>query len=79
MEIVSLRGVSKESKILLLRELGYDSDGKLVLKDGKPLVDEYSGEKVTLGNMLILPGSAVVIADNLVSIAAYFDEHGDWD
>ncbi len=80
MELVSLKGVSKESKIQLLRELGYDSDGRYVLKDGRPLVDESVDEKVTLDNMLILPGSeAVVIVDSPLSIAAYFEEHGDWD
>ena len=79
MELVSLKGVSKESKIQLLRELGYDSDGRYVLKEGEPLVDEAVGEKVTLDNMLVLPGSEVVIADNPLSIAAYFEKHGDWD
>lgn len=79
MELISLRQVSKESKIHLLRELGYDSDGHYVLKDGRQVVDESAGETVTLDNMLVLPGSTVVITDNPVSIAAYFEEHGDWD
>ena len=79
MELVSLKGVSKESKIQLLKELGYDSDGRYVLKEGEPLVDDAVGEKVTLDNMLVLPGSSVVIVDNPLSIAAYFEEHGDWD
>jgi hypothetical protein len=79
-ELVSLKGVSKESKIALLRELGYDSDGTCVLKDGQPVVDESVDERVTLDNMLILPGSAaVVIVDSPLSVAAYFEEHGDWD
>ena len=78
MELVSLKGVSKESKIQLLRELGYDSDGKYVLKDGQPVVDEYIDENATLDNVLILPGSTVVIVDSPLSIAAYFEEHGDW-
>ena len=79
MELVSLKGVSKGSKVQLLKELGYDSDGKYVLKDGRPVVDESVDEKVTLDNMLILPGSAVVIVESPLSIAAYFEEHGDWD
>lgn len=74
-----MRNVSKESKIHLLRELGYDTDGAYVLKDGKPVVDETVNERVTLENMLILPGTTVVIVDNPLSIAAYFEDHGDWD
>ena len=62
-----------------MRGLGYDSDGKYVLKDGRPVVDEAVDEKVTLDNMLILPGSTVVIVDDPLSIASYFEEHGDWD
>lgn len=79
MELVSLRSVTKESKIRLLKELGYDTDGTYVLKDGKQIVDEAVNEKVTLENMLILPGSTVVIVDSPLSIAAYFEDHGDWD
>ena len=78
-ELITLRGVSSKSKIELLRKLGYDSDGKLVLRNGQPIVDENVGEKITLDNMLILPGSTVVITDNPLSIATYFEEHGDWD
>jgi len=79
MQFISLRGATKDAKIRLLRELGYDSDGKYVLKEGQPVVDKYVDEKVTLDNMLVLPGSAVVITDNPLSIAAYFEEYGDWD
>ncbi len=78
-ELITLKDVSSRSKIELLRELGYESDGKLVLRNGEPVVDEYVGEKVTLDNMLILPGSTVVITDHPLSIATYFEEHGDWD
>ena len=59
--------------------MGYDSDGKYVLKEGQRVVDKYVDEKVTLDNMLVLPGSTVVITDNPLSIAAYFEEYGDWD
>jgi len=31
---------------------------------------------VTLENMAILPGSTVVMVDDPISIAAYFEEHG---
>ncbi len=77
LEVISLRTVSARSKIALLRELGYDTDGRRVLKDGVPVVDEVAGEEVTLENMAILPGSTVVMVDDPISIAAYFEEHGD--
>ncbi len=79
MDMVSLKGIGRSSKIALLKELGYGTDGTLVLKDGAPVVDPYVDERVTLDNMLILPGSTVIITDNEVSIVAYFEEHGDWE
>ena len=78
-EMVSLKQVDKESKIELLRAIGYDSDGRFVTRAGEPVVDDCVGEKVTLDNMLILPGSTVIVSDNPLSVAAYFEEHGDWD
>jgi hypothetical protein len=78
-EMISLKQVDKKSRIELLRAIGYDSDGRFVTRDGEPVVDGSVGEKVTLDNMLILPGSSVIISDNPLSIAAYFEEHGDWD
>jgi len=77
-EMVSLKNVGRESKIELLRALGYDADDKYVTKDGEPLIDKYVDEKVPVDKMLILPGS-IVISDNPLSIAAYFEEYGDWD
>ena len=78
-ELVSIGKVSKETRLELLRAIGYDSDGRFVTKDGEPVIDEHVGEKVTLDNMLILPGSAIVISDNPLSVAEYFEEQGDWD
>ena len=78
-EMVPLKAVDKGSKIELLRAIGYDSDGRYVTRDGKPVIDDCIGEKVTLDNMLILPGSTVIVSDNPLSVASYFEEHGDWD
>jgi hypothetical protein len=79
MEAVSLKKLPKEAGISLLRELGYDSDGTWVLTgDGSRHTDRYTGEAVRLSNMLILPGSAVVIDSNPLSIACYFDEFGEF-
>lgn len=78
MEFISLRNVSINSKLALLKELGYKSDGALVLEaDGKKHLDRYTGDPVKVSNMAILPGSTIVIDDNPVSIASYLEEYGD--
>ena len=42
MELISLKNISNESKIELLKELGYDSDGEFVLDlEGKQILDRY--------------------------------------
>jgi hypothetical protein len=77
-EIFSLQAMPIEARAELVRQLGYSVDGHSVLKDGAPVMDPYISEAVTLDNLAILPGSAILLVDNAVSFAAYFEEHGDW-
>ena len=78
MELVSLKNVSKESKILLLKQLGYDSDGIFVLDpEGNKVTDRYINEVVKISNMVIFPGSTIILDDNPLSIASYIEEYGD--
>lgn len=78
MDIVSLKEVSKESKILLLKELGYQSDGEFVLSnEGQKVIDKYVEIPVKLNNMAILPGSTIILDDNELSITLYIEEYGD--
>jgi len=78
MELVSLKQVSNESKILLLKELGYSSDGEFVLdSSGVKLEDRYLELPIKIENMVILPGSEVILDDNELSISRYFEEFGD--
>ena len=78
MELVSLKNVSKESKILLLKELGYDSDGECVLDlNGNKILDRYLEIPVTIDNMVIFPGSEIILDDNELSISKYIEEFGD--
>ena len=78
MELISLKEVSKESKILLLKELGYDSDGEFVLDSkGNKVLDKYLEIPVQINNMVILPGSEIILDDNELSISKYFEEFGD--
>ena len=77
-ELISLKQLSKEVKIALLKELDHDSDGDFVLNaDGEILLDKYIDEPVKVNNMVILPGSTVILDDNPVSISSYMEEYGD--
>jgi len=78
MELVSLKNVSLNSKIMLLRSLDYDSDGEYVLdQQGKKVLDKYMDIPVRIDNMVILPGSTIILDDNEVSISLYMEEFGD--
>ena len=78
MDVISLKEVSVQSKVLLLKELGYDSDGEFVLnREGQKVIDKYIEIPVRLNNMAILPGSTIVLDDNELSITSYIDEYGD--
>lgn len=77
-EIVSIQDMPLEARAELVRQLGYEVEGHRILKNGEPALDPYINEPVTLDNMAIVPGSAILLRDNAVSFAAYFEEHGDW-
>jgi len=68
---------SKEEKILLLRELGYGSDGVFVLKGNERHKDKYTGEDVKVNNMVIYPGSLTIVNNDEISIANLLEEYGD--
>lgn len=77
-ELISLKNVSSNSKILLLRELGYDSDGVFILdKEGKKVMDRYIDVPVNIENMVIFPGSEIILDDNELSVSKYIEEFGD--
>lgn len=78
MELISLKQVSIESKINLLKELGFNSDGEFVLdEDGEKILDKYLDIPVRVENMVILPGSTVILDDNEISLSKYLEEFGD--
>lgn len=78
MELFSLKEMPKEAKITLLKELGFDSDGIFVIeKYGKKVIDRYINEPVKLDNMLIFPGSTIILDNNPLSITSYLEEYGD--
>lgn len=78
MELITLKGISIESKIILLKELGFNSDGKYVLdSDGKRLLDKYIEIPIEVENMVIFPGSVVILDNNELSISKYLEEYGN--
>jgi len=78
MELLSLKKISKSSKLQLLEALGYKSDGNFVIDDkGEKVNDKYIQQPVTVDNMVILPGSTLILDDNPLSIASYIEEYGE--
>mgnify|MGYP001600816965 CR=1 FL=1 len=77
-ELVSLKDISRDDKLILLKQLGYSSDGTFVTdKSGAKVYDKYIDEPVRIDNMLILPGSIIILDDNPLSIASYLEEFPD--
>ena len=77
-ETVSLKQFSDEEKTFLLNELGYLTDGNFVLdKEGRVLKDKYTKETICLSNMIIMPGSTIILDNNELSITLYLQEYGD--
>ena len=78
MEFISLKEVSMNSKLLLLKELGHGSDGEFVLDaNGEKTIDRYAEIPVRVNNMVILPESTVILDNNEFSIASYLEEFGE--
>lgn len=78
MEFISLKNVSLNSKILLLKELGYASDGEFVIgHNGDKVMDRYLDIPVRISNMMILPGSEIILDDNELSVSSYMEEFGE--
>jgi len=77
-DLLSLKALPKAVQIKLLQELGYDIEGVYVFDKEKKAIhtDRYTKEKVRLDNMLIFPGSAIILDNNPLSIASYMEEYG---
>jgi len=77
-EVISLKQFSVEQKTMLLQGLGYQTDGDVVLTEKGDIVkDRYLETPVKINNMVILPGSTIVLDDNELSISLYIEEYGD--
>jgi len=78
MELISLKEVSVNSKIALLKEIGFNSDGEYVLDSkGDKVLDRYIEIPVKVNNMAIFPGSTIILDNNELSLSLYLEEFGD--
>jgi len=73
----SLDDLTDEEKVQLLELLGegYGYDGQWVTQFGAQYLDPYSGQPVPLDALAIMPGSAIVIRNNPISIAGYVADY----
>ena len=77
-EILSIKDMPKDCKILLLRELGYNSDGIFVLDEkANKCLDKYTNDPVRIDNMAIFQGSTIILDNNPLSISSFLEEFGD--
>ena len=77
-KLISIKEMSHEIKIALLRELGYNSDETFVLDSfGERVIDKYINEPVRIDNMFIYPGSVIILDNNPISISSFLEEYGD--
>jgi len=77
-ELIPIKDMPKPLKVMLLKELGYDSDGIFVLsKKGEKYLDKYTNEPIKIDNMAIFPGSTIILDNNSLSISSFLEEFGD--
>ncbi|HNU35052.1 MAG TPA: hypothetical protein PKJ15_00495 [Methanomassiliicoccales archaeon] len=78
MEMLSLKNEPLEIKVAILEKMGYSSDGTFILDSkGNLVIDPYIDEAVRIDNMVILHGSEVILDSNPLSLAGYFEDHGE--
>ena len=77
-EFVPISEMPKDCKIALLRELGYNSDGVFVLEKGREKhKDRYTDDPIRIDNMIIFPGSTIILDNNPLSISSFLEEFPD--
>jgi len=77
-ELIPIKDMPKELKVMLLNELGYSSDGTFVLnKNGEKYLDKYIDKPIKIDNMAIFPGSTIILDNNSLSVSSFLEEFGD--
>lgn len=81
MELISLKELPLGTRKAILTELGFSVDSKtlhIIDSNGNKVIDKYIEKAVTVDNMLILPGSTIILDDNPLSLTMYLEEFGDF-
>jgi hypothetical protein len=78
-DFMPIKDMPKNLKIMLLKELGYDSDGTFVLDSkGEKLLDKYQTDKpIEIDNMAIFPKCTLILRNEPLSISSFLEEFGD--
>ena len=77
-ETVPWGDIPRDVQIEILRELGYSAEENRILDTaGVPVLDKYTRAPVRLDNLMIVWGSTLLLDNNPVSIASYFEEYGE--
>jgi len=77
-DLISVKDLSIKTKLALIEELGYTSDGVFVFNsDGTKVLDRYTSAEVKLENMAIVPGSIILLNEDSGGLLKYIEEHGD--
>lgn len=76
MKTVSLQSMPLEARQKLLAKLDLRIDGDFVIsaRDGSVHRDVYTGAPIRADNMLVVPGSVLVLDNSDVSIACYLED-----
>jgi len=77
-EVVKWADIPREVQVEIIRELGYAvEDNRILDATRAPVLDKYTKAQVRLDNLLIVWGSTLLLDNNYVSIASYFEEYGE--
>ncbi len=78
METLNWADFPRDVQVEVLKELGFTVDEEFVLDaSGARVLDRYVKVPIRINNLLIVPGSTLLLDNNPVSIASYFEEYGE--
>ncbi|HKZ63081.1 MAG TPA: hypothetical protein VJ400_01425 [Thermoplasmata archaeon] len=78
METVKWADIPMDVRVQVIQELGYVVKDEVICDStGSPVMDRYTRVPVRFDNLLIVWGSDLLLDNNPISIASYFEEYGE--
>ena len=78
-ELISLKEAPIEFKEELLKALNYNVvNGFIIDNKNEKVKDRYTKKYVKVNNMIIFPGSTILLDDNACSVNSYLEEFGEY-